>query len=295
MLHTASLVYPLSGLIVGFVIGLTGVGGGSLMTPLLLALGFHPTTAVGTDLIYAAITKSIGTVAQHAGGTVDWKVVRRLAYGSVPATAVTLAVLSQIDGRSAELGNVIKFVLGIALVLTAISIFMRHSVTKFMARHQGESGDARTATMTIISGVIVGVLVSLSSVGAGAIGVTALILLYPRLPLSRIVGSDIAHGVPLTLVAGAGYWMRGDVDWALLGALLTGSIPGILAGSLLAPRLPEHGLKPAMAAILLFVGINSLAHTHVFAPAASEEHASHPAGKSSASSPGAASQMSAQR
>jgi uncharacterized membrane protein YfcA len=264
VLQSASLVYPLSGLIVGFVIGLTGVGGGSLMTPLLLWLGFHPTTAVGTDLIYAAITKSIGTVAQHAGGTIDWKVVRRLAYGSVPATLLTLLVLSHISGESRLLADTIKFVLGVALLLTAICIFFRRYFAEVLARRYGDLTDARTATLTIVSGVIVGVLVSLSSVGAGAIGVTALILLYPRLPLARIVGSDIAHGVPLTLIAGAGYWYQGDVNWVLLFNLLIGSIPGILAGSMLAPRLPEYGLRPALAAILLFVGANSVMHAHLF-------------------------------
>jgi uncharacterized protein len=264
MLQSASLVYPLSGLIVGFVVGLTGVGGGSLMTPLLLWLGFHPTTAVGTDLIYAAITKSIGTVAQHAGGTVDWKLVRRLAYGSVPATALTLFVLSRTSSQSHELAELIKFVLGVALLLTAVSIIFRGYMMDAMARIYGELSDQRTAVLTVISGALVGVLVSLSSVGAGAIGVTALILLYPRLPLARIVGADIAHGVPITLVAGMGYWYRGDVNWQLLAALLMGSIPGILAGSALAPRVPEYGLRPALAAILLFVGMNSVMHSHLF-------------------------------
>jgi uncharacterized protein len=258
VLHSASLVYPLSGLVVGFVIGLTGVGGGSLMTPLLLWLGFHATTAVGTDLIYAAVTKSIGTLAQHAGGTICWKTVRRLAYGSVPATAVTLLVLAHVNGESATLAATIKFVLGVALLLTAASILLRHYVAGMLARRYGALSEAHTIRLTIVSGAIVGVLVSLSSVGAGAIGVTALILLYPLLPLARIVGSDIAHGVPLTLVAGAGYWYRGDVNWTLLGLLLVGSIPGILAGSLLAPRLPEYGLRPVLAAILLFVGANSV-------------------------------------
>jgi uncharacterized membrane protein YfcA len=258
-----SVVYPLCGLMVGFVIGLTGVGGGSLMTPILLALGFHPAAAVGTDLIYAALTKTVGTVAQHAGGTVEWKIVRRMAYGSVPATAFTLWVLSHVDGASPQLAAVIKFVLGVALVLTAAAIFLRSYVVRIAARWSDVS-DATSAMLTILAGILVGVLVSLSSVGAGAIGVTALILLYPRLNLARIVGTDIAHGVPLTLVAGAGYWLRGDVDWHLLGSLLLGSVPGILAGSVLAPRVPESGLRPAMAAILLFVGVNSVMHAHLF-------------------------------
>lgn len=256
------LIYALSGLVVGFVIGVTGVGGGSLMTPLLLWVGFHPTTAVGTDLIYAALTKAVGTVAQHAGGTVDWRIVRHLAYGSVPATALTLFVLSHISAESPTLAVTIKLVLGIALVLTAFSLLLRTWLVELMARRFGNLSDHRADLLTIASGAVVGVLVSLSSVGAGAIGVTALLLLYPKLPLNRIVGTDIAHGVPLTLVAGAGYWARGDVDWELLGFLLTGSIPGILAGSTMAPRLPEKGLRPVMAAILLFVGVSTVMHAY---------------------------------
>jgi len=259
-----NIVYPLSGLAVGFVVGLTGVGGGSLMTPLLMFLGFHPATAVGTDLIYAALTKAVGTVAQHAGGAIDWTVVRRLAYGSVPATALTLLVLSQVNAHSRELGEVIRFVLGIALLLTAVSILLRAYLTDWMERRLPPATPQSAAILTVVTGVVVGVLVSLSSVGAGAIGVTALLLLYPRMQLSRIVGSDIAHGVPITLVAGAGYWLRGDINWHLLGLLLVGSIPGILAGSMLSPRLPEARLRPVMAVILAIVGSNTLMHAHPF-------------------------------
>lgn len=264
MLHSDSAIYALSGLVVGFVVGLTGVGGGSLMTPLLLALGFHPTTAVGTDLVYAAITKTIGTAAQHMSGTVDWRLVRRLAYGSVPATLITMAFVHMAGSHNRELGEIIKFVLGIALLLTALSIIFRTWFARQIAAIHDDTDEQRTATLTVISGAVVGVLVTLSSVGAGAIGVTALIVLYPRLPLSRIVGADIAHGVPITLVAGMGYWLNGDVKWPLLAALLSGSIPGILAGSLLAPRMPEYGLRPALAGILLFVGLNSVMHAHPF-------------------------------
>lgn len=264
VIHSDSAVYAMSGLVVGFVVGLTGVGGGSLMTPLLLALGFHPTTAVGTDLIYAAVTKSIGTAAQHMSGTVDWKLVRRMALGSVPATAATMFAIHQVGSHNRELGEIIKFVLGIALLLTALSIIFRTWFARQLAAVHDDTDEKRTALLTVLSGVLVGVLVTLSSVGAGAIGVTALIVLYPRLKLSRIVGADIAHGVPITMVAGLGYWLNGDVNWPLLAALLTGSIPGILAGSMLAPRMPEYGLRPAMAAILLFVGINSVMHAHPF-------------------------------
>jgi uncharacterized membrane protein YfcA len=248
----------LSGLVVGTIVGLTGVGGGSLMTPVLLALGVHATTAVGTDLLYAAATKSVGTAMHNAHDSVDWKIVRHLALGSVPGTILTLYALSRIGAQSKEVTDVIKLVLGVALVLTAASIFFRHHVVDFLTRKLGEPSDQTAGRLTVLSGLVLGVLVSLSSVGAGAVGVTVLILLYPRTKLVRIVGSDIAHAVPLTLVAGAGHWLLGDINWALLGSLLIGSIPGIIIGSYLAPRVPEKGLRSALATVLLMVGANLL-------------------------------------
>ena len=248
MLH--QLAYPLSGLCVGLIVGLTGVGGGSLMTPLLLALGVHASTAVGTDLLYAAATKSVGTLVHNASDTVDWRIVRRLAL----ATALTLFGLHFIGAQSKEVTETIKFVLGIALLLTAASIFFRRALQAWVTRRFGEPSDRNAAILTTVSGVLLGVLVTLSSVGAGAVGVTVLLLLYPRVRLARIVGSDIAHAVPLTLLAGAGHWYLGDVNWQLLGQLLIGSIPGILVGSYLAPRMPEGGLRPVLAGVLLLVG-----------------------------------------
>jgi uncharacterized membrane protein YfcA len=255
MLSEAQLVYPALGLMVGFLVGLTGVGGGSLMTPLLVLLfGIHPTTAVGTDLLYAAATKCAGTLMHNASNTVDWRIVRRLAAGSVPATALTLVALQLSGSHSNAASAVITFVLGVALLLTAAATLFRVWVVRMFTERFGAPSDAAAARLTVASGVVLGVLVSISSVGAGAIGVTALILLYPQAPLVRIVGSDIAHAVPLTLLAGAGHWAMGDVDWALCGSLLTGSIPGIILGSLIAPRLPEPGLRPLLASVLLLVG-----------------------------------------
>jgi uncharacterized membrane protein YfcA len=256
VIQTSSLVYPLSGLFVGLIVGLTGVGGGSLMTPLLMAFGIHPATAVGSDLLYAAATKTVGTAAHATTKTVDWTIVRRLALGSVPATIIMMWVLAHVGTTSPQMAHAIKFVLGIALLLTAVSIFFRVRLLRFVEQRLGSPSDRNAAILTVISGATLGVLVSLSSVGAGAVGVTVLLMLYPRIPLARIVGSDIAHAVPLTLLAGAGHWWLGDVNWALVASLLTGSIPGILAGSFLAPRLPETGLRPALAAILLIVGAN---------------------------------------
>ncbi len=255
MLTPVALAYPLLGLLVGLVVGLTGVGGGSLMTPLLVLLfHIHPTQAVGTDLLYAAVTKSFGTAVHSASSTVDWRIVRRLAYGSVPATVLTLGGLDVFGPESPRVVHLITFSLGIALLLTALSILFRKTIIDGLANRMGDPSERTASVLTTVSGVVLGVLVSLSSVGAGALGVTALILLYPRVKLARIVGSDIAHAVPLTLLAGLGHWRLGDVDVHLLGQLLIGSIPGILLGSYLSPRMPEGGLRPVLAVVLFVVG-----------------------------------------
>ncbi|HUH84196.1 MAG TPA: sulfite exporter TauE/SafE family protein [Stellaceae bacterium] len=251
---TTSLLYALSGFAVGTLVGMTGVGGGSLMTPLLILLfGVNPGTAVGTDLLYAAATKTGGTVIHGLARTIEWRIVGRLAIGSVPMTALTLFVLSQLEVRGAMAGGVITAVLSVALFATALSLIFRRQLLSFHRDHIGELDPRRTAVLTIATGAALGVLVSVSSVGAGAIGVTALLLLYPRLPTARIVGSDIAHAVPLTLVAGIGHWFLGSIDWTLLGALLTGSIPGIIVGSQVATRVPDAMLRLALAATLIVV------------------------------------------
>jgi uncharacterized membrane protein YfcA len=255
MFSAASMAYPTLGFLVGVVVGLTGVGGGSLMTPLLVLLfHIHPTQAVGTDLLYAAVTKSAGTAVHSASRTVDWRIVRRLATGSVPATAVTLFLLYAFGPESPRVAHTITFSLGIALVLTAVCILFRGFIVERLSQRFGTPSDRNATRMTILSGFVLGVLVSLSSVGAGALGVTVLLLLYPSLPLAAVVGSDIAHAVPLTLLAGLGHWGMGDVNGHLLGQLLIGSIPGIIIGSLLAPRLPEKALRSALAIVLILVG-----------------------------------------
>lgn len=257
------LAYTVAGFSVGAIVGLTGVGGGSLMTPLLvLMFGIHPSVAVGTDLLYAAITKAGGTLAHGLKGTVDWTVTRRLAMGSIPAATVTLLVVSRffpggIDGAAA----LIKVALGFALLLTAVAIIFRQQIQAFaLKRTGGVANPRRTAVLTILTGAILGVLVSISSVGAGALGVTALIFLYPALPTLRIVGSDIAHAVPLTAVAGIGHWMLGSVDWSLLGSLLIGSLPGIWLGSHISTKVPDRLLRPLLAAMLVLVGAKLIAH-----------------------------------
>lgn len=249
------LAYPFLGFLVGTIVGLTGVGGGSLMTPLLVLI-FHiaPTKAVGTDLLYAAITKTVGTAMHSASSTVDWRIVRRLAYGSIPGTALTLLGLYVFGPESKRVADVITFSLGIALLLTAVCILFRGWIIDALTRHLGEPSDRTAAILTTISGLLLGVLVSISSVGAGALGVTVLIMLYPKAKLATVVGSDIAHAVPLTLIAGLGHWQMGDVNTTLLGQLLIGSIPGILIGSYLSPRMPEGGLRPVLASVLFLVG-----------------------------------------
>ncbi|WP_333825407.1 sulfite exporter TauE/SafE family protein [Pinisolibacter sp.] len=235
---------------------MTGVGGGSLMTPLLVLLfGVHPVTAVGTDLLFAALTKSAGVVAHGFNRSVDWAVTGLLAAGSVPATAATLFVLSRIEAYG-DAGRSIATILGWALIVTSISLLFRSRILAWAKKRFSETPKPRTrAIATVITGAVLGFVVSISSVGAGAIGMTVLLILYANLPLVRLVGSDIAHAVPLTLIAGAGYWWIGSVDLVLLGQLLAGSIPGILIGSLLAPRASERILRPLLAGVLALVGL----------------------------------------
>ena len=252
-------LYSFSGLVVGLLVGLTGVGGGSLMTPILVLLfRVHPATAVGTDLLYAAITKTVGTAIHGTKRAIDWKLVGLLALGSVPATLATVYAVQHF-GKPEALSKLITSVLGYALFLTAVLLLLRGTIRRHAEKRQSEEpansqGAKRRVALTVLTGVGLGFLVSLSSVGAGALGVTALILLYPRLPTLRIVGSDIAHAVPLTFIAGMGYFAIGKVDTSMLVALLVGSIPGIIAGSFLAPKLPEKALRVALAAVLTLVG-----------------------------------------
>ncbi|MFZ0066746.1 MAG: sulfite exporter TauE/SafE family protein [Pseudolabrys sp.] len=247
-------LYSLSGFAVGALVGMTGVGGGSLMTPLLILLfGVHPATAVGTDLLYAAATKTGGSLVHGYARSIDWRVVRRLATGSVPATLVTLAVLSHFNLSGDAARNLITLVLSVALLATAFVLVFGEAIVAAYRARVAELDSHRTAVNTILVGLVLGVLVSISSVGAGAIGVIALIMLYPQLPMARIVGSDIAHAVPLTLIAGTGHWMMGSVDWHIIGSLLAGSLPGIFVGSYFAIRVPERALRLVLATTLFVV------------------------------------------
>ncbi len=244
-----------SGFAVGLLVGMTGVGGGSLMTPLLILLfGIHPMTAVGTDLLQASVTKAVGATVHGAHRTVDWPIVRRLLLGSLPASVLTLLAVHVSHADPRALSHLVSAVLGVGLLLTALSLAFRPWITRTAARRIGTPSPRTAAIATVVTGALIGVLVSLSSVGAGAIGVSVLLLLYPALPLARIVGSDIAHAVPLTLGAGTGHILLGTIDWHLLGTLLLGSIPGIVVGSLLAVRVPEGVTRGVLATLLTVVG-----------------------------------------
>jgi uncharacterized protein len=253
-------LYVASGFAVGFLVGMTGVGGGSLMTPLLILLfGVHPATAVGTDLLFAASTKTVGTLVHAAARSIDWVLVGLLSLGSIPATIATIVVLSRFDLKSAASQHVISLMLGIVLVATAAFLFVGRSIRERYAADRPDRRHARkAAVLTIALGLAMGVLVTATSVGAGAIGVTVLLLLHPKMPPGRVVGSDIAHAVPLTLLAGAGHWYLGSVNWTLLLTLLIGSLPGIVAGSYLATRAHDAVIRIALASVLVIVGVRLL-------------------------------------
>jgi uncharacterized membrane protein YfcA len=258
LLNSINPLYALSGLAVGFLVGLTGVGGGSLMTPLLvLVFGIHPTTAVGTDLLYAAATKTVGTGVHGFKRTIRWGIVGRLAIGSVPATGATLWFLSS-QAKHAAVNGLITTTLAWALIATAVAVLFRKAIVSFLSERTKELTPAYTTGLTILLGAVLGVLVAMTSVGAGALGMTVLLVLYPKTDVAKLVGSDIAHAVPLTLIAGLGHWMMGSVNWSLLASLLTGSIPGIIVGSVLAARTPDGLLRPVLASTLALVGAKLL-------------------------------------
>jgi uncharacterized membrane protein YfcA len=251
------LATTLSGFGVGIIVGLTGIGGGALMTPLLvLVFGVAPHTAVGTDLLFACITKVFGVLVHGRRGTVDWQVVRRLATGSLPAALATVLLLAYY-GTSEARSEVILTGVSVALVLTATGLLFRRRLQEvgksLRSRAPGRFKQAQPS-LTVVAGAVVGLLVALTSVGAGALGTVALVYLYPfRLTAPKLVGTDLAHAIPLALVAGAGHLMLGHTDFALLANLLLGSIPGILLGSSLSTRAPEALIRNAMAAVLLVV------------------------------------------
>lgn len=246
-----------AGLVVGFIVGMTGVGGGSLMTPILLWFGVNPATAVGTDLLYAAITKSSGVLVHRKNKNIDWAITGWLTLGSVPAVALTLWFLSTLQTSPEAMNAVIKQALGFVLFATALAIFFKKRLLDFAHKraggHYNPSGK-RLNALTVITGLVLGAMVALTSIGAGALGTVALFILYPLLPTRRLVGTEIAHAVPLTLVAGLGHASMGNMDWHVLGYLLIGSLPGIYLGSHLTGRISDEVLRPCLATMLVLIG-----------------------------------------
>ena len=250
-----------AGLVVGLVVGMTGVGGGSLMTPILLWFGISPTTAVGTDLLYAALTKAGGVYVHNKKKNINWSITGWLSLGSIPAALLTLFILHRLHIETVALNSVIKFSLGWALVFTSVAILFKKKILIFSQKHAGDKFHKESKTqnfLTIAIGILLGVTVTLTSIGAGALGTVTLFFLYPLLPTNRLVGTEIAHAVPLTLVAGMGHATMGNLDLALLGQLLMGSLPGIYIGSMLSGKVPDLFLRNALAIMLFFVGFKMI-------------------------------------
>ncbi len=251
-------LYTVSGFAVGLIVGMTGVGGGSLMTPLLvLVFGVSPATAVGTDLLYASLTKTLGGWVHSRNGTVDWKVVGLMGLGSIPAALLTIALLKFLALDEKTLRGLVTGVLSVALLLTATALLLKDWIKKIALRDDGtvyELHHRHLPAATIATGFIVGSLVTISSIGAGVLGTVALLFLYPRMAAVKVVGTDIAHAVPLTAIAGLGHMALGTVDLVLLGSLLLGSLPGIFIGSHLSAKVPEKVLRPILATMLLIIG-----------------------------------------
>ena len=259
------LAFVFAGFFVGFVVGLTGVGGGSLMTPILIFFfGVKPYLAVGTDLLFAAFTKMGGTAKLARARIIDWRVVGQLSAGSIPAALATLYVLKQVGPASAEAQGLMTTTLGFALLLTAAATLYKAIKGKKAPITIAAGQEEKAATplhwaLPIVFGALIGTMVTLTSVGAGAIGVTVLMILYPLLPLPRIVAADIAYAVPLTLVAGFGHASMGSVDWPLLVKLLAGSLPGIWIGSHVMTRIPERASRSLLSVLLAYAGLKLIA------------------------------------
>lgn len=255
------IAFIFAGFFVGMVVGLTGVGGGSLMTPILIfVFDTKPYLAVGTDLLFAAFTKMGGTLKLARARMVEWRVVLQLSAGSIPAALITLFLLNQLGATSAKVQSLMTTTLGFALLLTAgatlYKVFRGKATPVAVVRGQeAAAATPRHWSLPLLFGAVIGTLVTLSSVGAGAIGVTVLMVLYPKLPLPRIIGADIAYAVPLTLVAGFGHASMGSVDWPLLAKLLAGSLPGIWIGSHLMSRIPERVIRSLLSVLLAYAGM----------------------------------------
>lgn len=249
------LQFVASGFAVGLLVGMTGVGGGSLMTPLLtLLFGVHPAVAVGTDLAFASLTKGVGTFTHRMRGTVHWDIVRRLCIGALPAALVASLALKHFGTLNKEIGLLIRYMIASSVLLTVIALLFKRKMLNWITAHpERQLQGAALRNATILSGAVLGVLVTISSIGAGAIGATLLVMLYPRLTAAEVAGTDIAYAVPLTAIAAAGHWWLGSIDWTLLLTLLVGSVPGITLGAYAARAVPERLLRALLAVTLVAV------------------------------------------
>ena len=249
--------YVVSGFAVGMLVGLTGVGGGSLMTPILtLLFGIHPSVAVGTDLAFASVTKTAGTFAHRFKGTVRWDIVLRLCIGALPAAVLATLLLKHFGAVSAEISAIIRYSIAVSVLLTVIALLFKGKLQAWLNAHpERHLQGPQLVNATVLAGAVLGILVTISSIGAGAVGATLLVLLYPRLSPAEIAGTDIAYAVPLTAIAAFGHWWLGSIDWNLLGALLLGSVPGITIGSLAARAVPEKFLRGLLAVTLTSVAL----------------------------------------
>ncbi|HAV4524426.1 TPA: TSUP family transporter [Acinetobacter baumannii] len=262
--------FILAGMLVGFCVGITGVGGGSLMTPILIGLfRIEPHIAIGTDLLYAAISKFCGSMVHAKKLNIVWPIVLWLAVGSIPASFGTAWVLEHYLSQSTHYKAVLTMVLGFMLTLTGVSIIFRTRIEKFFNKFRNKENTQteneqlavqNKHTYIVIMGIILGVFVTLSSVGAGAFGIMALVIMFPNLPMIRIIGSDVVHAVLLTLVAGLGHMSAGNVDFVLLMWLLVGSIPAIIIGTLISSRMPERLIRKILGITLFALGVNFMVH-----------------------------------
>jgi len=254
-------IHIAAGALVGLIIGLTGVGGGSLMTPiLLLGFGIPPAIAVGTDLLYAALTKCSGVYFHQKNHTVDWKIVFLLGTGSIPCSIITISILEELKKTGVNFESIIILTLAVMLILTSFIILIKTRLISFIHANHGDSFIVNCVRryrpqITILCGCMLGCVVTLSSVGAGAIGSAILFILYPRKTSINIVGTDIAHAVPLTAIAGLGHLHFGSVDFSLLFGLLAGGVPAIYLGSVIGKKLPDRVLRPLIALLLLAMGV----------------------------------------
>jgi uncharacterized membrane protein YfcA len=252
------LLYALCGLIVGALVGLTGVGGGSVMTPILvLFFGQPPAVAVGTDLLFSASTKLVATASFGFSRRVDWRIVARLAVGSVPAAAAVILWFWLDHRPPGVVDHLISQCLAVILAIAAVVLLLHNSLRRWGLKFTAAwfvGTERHKVLLTVAAGCLLGIGVTMTSVGAGALGVAALVALYPlRLPSDRLVATDIAHALPITAIAAAGHALLGHVDLRALACLLVGSIPGVLLATRATIRFPPQLTRTFIAIMLALV------------------------------------------